>query len=77
MQKATASARSDDTSKLRDTVIGYLQPRGQISEFSDFEKYVPLSPDMNKETSRGFLHHDTAVLLCPMSMKTQFIDDPE
>lgn len=59
IQKGVSNARSDDTKSLKGAVLDWIVPRGQ-----------PLEPPLyrNVKTDRGFHHHRTGFLLCPVGL---------
>ena len=59
IQKGVSGARSDDTKSLKSVVIDWITPPDQ-----------PMNPPLprNVKTTRGFNHHRTGFLLCPVGL---------
>jgi hypothetical protein len=75
--KARNQARSDDTNKIKFSILNLFYEDPKIgSEFKDREGFQALLPHDPKDC-RGFKHLDTAHLLCPLQLQDDFRADPE
>jgi hypothetical protein len=75
--KARNQARSDDTNKIKFSILNLFYEDPKIgSKFKDRDGFQALLPHDPKD-SRGFKHLDTADLLCPLRLQDDFQADPK
>jgi hypothetical protein len=56
--KGVSSTRSDDTKSLKSAIVDWITPKNQ---------YLNPPIQRNVKTDRGFHHHRTGELLCPVN----------
>ena len=76
VSQAACGLRSDDTTKLKSSILTYIHEdpkQGSIFAF-DYDVQILIASD--SKDLRGFRHIDTAVHLCPLRLKANFEQDP-
>ncbi len=75
--KARNQARSDDTNKIKFSILHLFYEDPKIgSKFKDRNEFQALLAHDSKD-SRGFKHIDTVDLLCPLCLQREFKENPE
>jgi len=76
VSSAASGLRSDDTTKLKSTILSFLHedPKHGSKYAADYEVEILVASDA--KDIRGFGHVDTAAHLCPLRLKADFDEDP-
>ena len=76
MSEAAGNARSDDTNKLKTSILEYLYENPIRGSRFPPELENPRLLNSDPKDLRGFRNLDTADLLCPLRLRDVFLEDP-